>query len=506
MTRSKRFAHSLLSGYLLVGVNVLYTLITFPLGLHFLSNEEFGLWTAVMQVAGLNLILIDLGMSGSISRILIDHKDEKNSSNYGTVILTGVLVLCVQAALIAALGSLFSFWLPDWMKIPEKFWRIFRILMISQCLVLGAGYAGRIFGFILQAHQRYDICNYLSAGGLALNFLTLWISFKLGFGLYSLLIASIANAVFNILFSALAVQSFRLWPQKGYWGRPKRSVFRELFFYGSDLFLISIAQQLISFSSVPIISRTMGLEAVTIWSGAIKVFMLAQQMVYRIGDFSMGALAEMLVRGERERLKTRFRDIVILTGTAATGAVALALCNQSFLTIWTSGKISWNPANDLLMAISFFVYATTRLSIVLAGMTKQIGAMKYIYFLEGAAFAGLSLFWGRTWGFQGIIWSGIVTNVLFTGIYGARRVTNYFDLRYSELLGDWLDRPIILFLTAGITAFAFWIATESLTASWRLAINASSFGIIMLFLFWKIGLPRHLRKEVTDRLRRKINQ
>src|SRR5690349_1337147 len=97
MSRSKRFAHSLLSGYLLVGVNAIYSLITFPLGLHFLSNAEFGLWNAVVQVASLNLILIDLGMSGSISRILIDHKDEKNSSNYGTVILTGVLVLSVQA-------------------------------------------------------------------------------------------------------------------------------------------------------------------------------------------------------------------------------------------------------------------------------------------------------------------------------------------------------------------------------------------------------------------------
>lgn len=496
----------MLSGYLLVGVNVIYTLITLPLGLHFLSKEELGLWTAVIQVAGFNLILIDLGMSGAISRILIDHKDEKNSSNYGTIILTGILVLCVQAVLITALGSLLSFWLSDWMKIPEKFWKNFRILMISQCVVLGAGYAGRIFGFVLQAHQRYDICNYLSAGGFALNLLTLWISFELGFGLYSLLIASIANVIFNIIFSAVAVQWLRLLPQKGCWGRPKRAVFRELFFYGSDIFLLSIAQQLISFSTVPIVSRTMGLEAVTIWTWAIKVFMLAQQLVYRIADFSMGALAEMLVRGERERLKARFRDIVILTGTAAAGAVALALCNQSFLQIWTGGKISWNPANDLLMAISFFVYAITRLSIVLAGLTKQIGAMKYIYFIEGAAFVGLSLLWGKKWGFPGIIWSGIVTNLLFSGIYGAHRVTEYFNIRYSELIAHWLNRPIILFLAAGILACAFWIATASLSTPWRLAINASSFGIIMLFLFWRIGLPPHLRKEITDRLRSKMNR
>jgi len=500
MSRSKRFAHSMMSGYLLVGVNAVYTLITFKLGLHFLSAEEFGLWNTIMTMAALNLILIDLGMSGSISRILIDHKDERDSSNYGTVILTGVLVLCVQAAVIAAVGSVLSFWLPAWMTIPGKFWPIFRILMISQCAVLGAGYAGRIFGFILQAHQRYDICNYISAGGFLLNFLTLWISFKLGYGLYSLLIASVANAVFIVVFSGLAVWAFGLLPQKGYWGRPRRSVFRQLFFYGSDLFLISLGQQLISYSAVPIISRTMGLEAVTVWSGATKVFLLAQQLVYRIGDFSMGALAEMLVRGERERLKARFRDVVLVTGAAAAGATALALCNQSFLVLWLDGKVSWNPRNDLLMAISFFVYATTRLSIVLAGLTKQIGAMKYVYFLEGAAFAGLSLYSGRIWGFEGIIWSGIITNLLFSGLYGARRVTQYFGIGYRELLSQWLTRPFVLFCIAGIAAFAFWMATKSLTAPWRLTVNSTLFGITLLFLFWGIGLPKHLRQEVAHRL------
>ena len=105
MSRLKNFAHSLLSGYLLQGANVLYTLASVSLALHYLSKQEFGLWTLVTTIANFNMIFVDLGMSGSLSRILIDHKDDRNSTNYGTIIQTGVLVLLVQGCLMAVVGS-----------------------------------------------------------------------------------------------------------------------------------------------------------------------------------------------------------------------------------------------------------------------------------------------------------------------------------------------------------------------------------------------------------------
>jgi O-antigen/teichoic acid export membrane protein len=496
MSRSKKFARSLLSGYLLVGVNIIYTLVTFPLGLHFLSTKQFGLWNAIIQMAGLNLIIVEMGMSGAISRILIDHKDEENSSNYGTIIVTGFFVLCVQAVLIVISGSVLSFWLPNWMKIPAEFFRIFRILLICQCIVLGVGYVGRIFGFILQAHQRYDICNYVSGGGLGLNLLILIASFKLGFGLYSLLLASVGSAIFNISFSGWAVHRFQLLPKKGYWGGPDRVAFKRLFFYGSEIFLLSIGQQLIFFSAVPIISRTQGLIAVTTWTGAIKIFNLAQQLVYRIADFSFGALAEMMVRGEQNRLQSRFRDIVGLTGCAAAMALVLALCNQSFLEVWTKGKVSWSPSNDLLMAISFFVYAMTRVPLGFVCMTKQIGWMKFVYVIEGITFVCAGLFCSRQWGFPGIISCGIITNLLFSGIYGAYRVGNFFSFGFRKFLREWIKRSLVLFLLSALIGSVFWALTEKLNPFWQLPINALGFGVIMVFLGWRIGLSGNLRAEL----------
>ena len=75
MSRFRNFAQSLASGYVLLGVNVLYTLVSVPLALRYLSKPEFGLWGVTTMVAGY-LALVDMGMSASVARLLIDQKDE----------------------------------------------------------------------------------------------------------------------------------------------------------------------------------------------------------------------------------------------------------------------------------------------------------------------------------------------------------------------------------------------------------------------------------------------
>ena len=101
MSRFKRFAHALLSGYVLLGANMVYTLASVPLALHYLSKAQFGLWALVTQVAGY-VALVDFGLSASASRVLIDHKDQRASGNYGSMVQTGALVGLTQAGRFSA--------------------------------------------------------------------------------------------------------------------------------------------------------------------------------------------------------------------------------------------------------------------------------------------------------------------------------------------------------------------------------------------------------------------
>src|SRR5258706_11228517 len=103
MSRFRRVIHSVASGYLSLGATAVYSLAILPLGLHFLSEARMGLWTLMASISGY-LSLIDLGMSGSLARLIIDHKDDKAGQTYGSLMQTGWMVLFVQGIIIGFAG------------------------------------------------------------------------------------------------------------------------------------------------------------------------------------------------------------------------------------------------------------------------------------------------------------------------------------------------------------------------------------------------------------------
>ena len=103
MSRFRRVIHSVASGYFMLVAAAVYSFALFPLGLHFLYKERLGLWFLMATIAGY-LSQIDLGMSSSLARLLIDHKDDREGTAYGSLIQTGWLVLVVQGCIIGLLG------------------------------------------------------------------------------------------------------------------------------------------------------------------------------------------------------------------------------------------------------------------------------------------------------------------------------------------------------------------------------------------------------------------
>lgn len=502
MSRVKRFTSSLASGYLLLGTNVAFTLASVPLALHYLSAEQFGLWALVMQVSGY-LQLVDLGMSNSIARILIDHKDVPATGMYGAIIKTGTLVLAVQGAIIGLGGAVISIWLPDLFGVPAVFRRDFQILMALQCAMTGLLLAGRIAGHVLQAHQRYDAWNYCQILGMVAGYFLIWIGFALGWGLYSLLVGITASYFLIGLSSCLMVSAAGMLPPSGAWGKVNWKIFHELFSYGKEVFFLTLGWQLVNASQVMVVTRTLGLEAAAVWSIASKPFNLAQMAVNRLLDFSTAAFAEMIVRGEKERLLVRFRDLVTLSvSLAAWTGCALALCNPGFLTVWTKGRIAWNPWNDWLMALLVVVCSTTRCFHGLISISKEIRALKYVYPLEGAAFIGLSFLGAARWGISGIIVSAVLTNALFSGVYGLRRVETYFDLHQAGRVLRWLRNPGLCLLALGIVFGGLAWLGRGWSLYLRLGLNGVVALVLGAVLFWKFGLNRELRGEIWALVRK----
>ena len=398
------------SGYAAITFNAFYTLASVPLALHYLTDEEFGLWALVTQVVSY-LLLIEIGITGAVSRFLLDHKDHKEAGQYGSVIKTGCLVLAAQGLVIAVGGLLISFGLKSlFPNVSHELLPIFQFLVAAQCVLVGVFFCSRVLMGILQAHQRFDVLNYTLIVQLVIGFAVQWFGFHAGWKLHALLAANFASFLCGVAVNYWSVKYLKLFPPAQHWGHLSLKAFREMFAFGSELFMLAMGLQLLNGSQVVIISRTLGLPAAAIWTIATKTYALAFQFVQRIFDFSVGALGEMMVRGERATLRRRYRDILMLTAAMAVFVNAsVAVGNASFLNVWVhrwaemNGASSWPWWNDALMGVLMLLNCITRCQIGLLGYAKEIGGMRWIYFLEGACFVVASLMVARPFGTAGII-------------------------------------------------------------------------------------------------------
>ena len=498
MSRSKRFVTGLLSSYAAIGVNILYTLASVPLALHYLDKEEFGLWALITQLSGY-LMLLEFGMGGSVARSLSDHKDHMEDGIYGSILRTGARVFAIQGFLVAVLGIALAWFAPPLLGLPSRLQQPFSVLMAAQAILSGIRLSLSSLGSPLWCHQRLDLSNLSSSLNLVGTFAVLWIGFHLGWHVYSLTVSTVAGTFIGSFSIYLFCKRLSLYPPREHRGRYDPRVFRELFHFGGGLFLMNLGAQLASASQVIVVSRLLGMEAAATWSVATKIFSMAQQFVARVLDSSAGGLAEMVVRKESGQLQKRFQDLVAISAAMAVAASAtIALMNGPFIEIWTSGKVTWNPWNNLLLAFVLFSTAVARCHISLVGINKQIRGMKFVYLLEGLAFVSLAAILVPWLGLTGLLIAALFCNIGITGAYGIQRTADYFNI--SRLgVAAWIVRPAaIILLTAGLFSITCLPALIGLNAQLRLLIGAMTFCILVIPVLWRFGTKTILRIEIKS--------
>ena len=497
MSRSKRFVTNLLSSYATIAINILYTVVSIPLALHYLDKEEFGLWALVTQMAGY-LMLLEFGMSGSVARSLSDHKDEIETGVYGSILKTGARVFMIQGAAIVALGLALAWFAPSMMHLPEHLHRPFILLMSAQALMNGVKLAVGSLASPLWCHQRLDLSNLAGSVSMIVTFAVLWLGFHLGWHIYSLTIATAAGFFVSITMIWISCRRLGLYPPKPYRGRFDPALFKQLFHFGSDLFLLNLGTQLVSASQVIVVSRILGIESAAVWAIATKIFSMAQQFVSKILESSAGVLAEIMVRRETDTLKKRFKDVVTISAVMAVAASAgIALMNGPFIEIWTAGKVTWSPWNNFILAAVLFSTAVTRCHTGLVGISKDIRGMKYVNFVEGVVFVALSIASVKSLGFTGLLLSALVCNSGITGAYGVARTASYFQMRKHHVPG-WIVRPaLILLITLALFPLTLLPAITAQGAPFRFGVGAGLFLVCILPAMWFFGLDSRLKGELA---------
>jgi O-antigen/teichoic acid export membrane protein len=499
MSRFRHAIHGVFSSYILLAATAIYSLASIPVALHYLDTDRFGLWVLMGTLAGY-LNLIDAGMTGAAGRLLIDHKDDRNGGNYGSLIKTGWLVSSLQGAVILVIGLSLAGTFARLLARPELQPEFIR-LVNWQCGVVALMFCTRVFGLILGANQRMAWVNYSGAFGLATNFVMQWIFFHLGFGVVSLAFGALASIIVVVACNALGCTVLKLFPEAGSRGAVSWRHFRELFDFGKDVFLLTVGTQLINASQAIVIARVLGMKEAGIWGVGVRVFTLLNQVIWRISDMSGAAFAEMLARGEIARLRDRYRSLAMLTfSLAGWAAVSFALCNSLFIAAWTQGKIHWPVANDWLLAVWMILSAVVHCHNGFVFLTKQIGFMRYIYFLEGIVFVALSFLVAAWGGLPAIIGCSIICTTFFTCAYGIWRVSRFFEISFGEVALAWL-RPMFMVLLYFLPAagLAWWLLAPA-SGKTRLGINVLLAASLGAYLFLRWGIPGAFQAEMLRRV------
>ncbi len=502
MSRLRFFLHSIASSYVSLASNLVYSVASVPLALHFVTKQEFGLWALMFQIASY-LIVIDFGMSPAVARLLIEEKDQPASGAYGSLIQTAVLVNLVQGLLILATGLLLAPFFANLLRIPIEVRPQFNLLVRWQCAITGATFATRLFRNVLYAHQRNDIINHMQAVMFLVQLGVLYVALRAQSGVFSILWMNAFALMFSVSVNCWSCLKLRLLPPRHAWGRPVWSRFKELFMYSKDVFVIHLGSLLIMATQSVIISRTMGLVAVAVWVVGTKAFAFISQLIYQFYDFSEPAFSEMIVRGEHERLRTRFSGILVISEViGVVAAVIYASCNSTFVTVWTAGKISWSGWNDVLLDCWLIVTIVVHADNCFTILTKRIGFMRYVYLLEGLVFVIVASLVSRQGGFPAIIGTSILCSACFSGPYGIKRINAYFGFHFPELELRWLATTVRVAGIMILTALVVWYLGQGLRPVPRLVVNAVSLGPLGLILFLRYGMTREMRVEVLGHVPR----
>lgn len=499
MSRLRLYIRAISTGYALLALNTGYQLALVPIGLRYLGIELFGLWALCIQV-GIVLQLADVGMLGALGRILMNHKDDKTSTTYSDTFYTLWMLLVAIGTFMAFALTLSSDWLCHVLAIQTSATIHPALYLAAYGALYSVDFMLKPIGTLLFIQQRSDIANVALSIGLIIGFATSWILLAFGWGIWALFTGNATMYLASHLLIYLQCVRLRFIPPWHGWASLRAQHLRNVFRYGKDRFAVSTGHILLQATPSFLITRLLGLESMALWTVGVKMYQLCLQLIMRFSDFSYPALAEMFVRKEIDRLRIRFRQLLLVCGSLAILTASLIMsCNHHFVALWTGGRIPWPPGWDLLMGLLLICHTLPRLFYVPASISTELKGIRFAYLLEVGFVLILLLAWPASdMSIGSIITALCIGSVLFTLPAFLGKTADVLSLSRGELIA-----PIMrLFVRALIPATLFCVIMMriSLPVSWlHLVLLAGATGFLVATLLVLIPDVRSCAASLMSR-------
>lgn len=418
-SRSTNYFKQVKNSFIYKGLSVACALLSIPLMIRYLGQEEFGVWSTLLSILTW-VTFFDLGLGNglrnklaeSLAKHKINQGKEFISSAYSLIGMISFffIILISVAAILVPWNKVFNTTAVSELQLSYAVW----ITGIFVCINFVVG----LISSILHAVQKSSVA---VIGQLIFNFLSLaFICSLIQLGHSSLILLALLYGV--ALISSNIIISF--WFYRNNPDLMPRLTLRflhakPLLGHGAQFFILQIAVLVIFTTDKIIISQIFGPEYVTSYDVIFKLFSIVTLAYGLISTPVWSSYTEAFHQEDYDWVRGALRKQLVIFFLVVFAVFGLIFSAQKIIALWIGGGI-FTPIS-LIVSIGLFVLISTWNNIY-ANFLNGIGRVKlqmYTAIIAMTFNVPLAILFAKylDWGVSGVVLATCVSLMLF-GVVG----------------------------------------------------------------------------------------
>lgn len=366
--RQIQLKKNIFSGSLAAAGSIVISVIAYPMYLHFLGAELYGLW-AILTVIIYFSSIGNFGIDEALIKYVAEEYERKNINNVVKYISTGLNLLIISGIVIYVIFILLEQLLRSTLNLNVEytaiFHNIFPYIIILSIFILIVNFINSI----LKGLGRFDRASYILLSGRISALVVSILFFINGYKIWSLYWGQFFSFTFVLILS-----SFFIYREIGFYYNPLKNTkifLINLFKFGSAMTVSKVISMLLEPFIKIVIARYIGLAEVTYFEIANKIVLQIRSL------FERGISA---IMPEVSRLAAGMND-----AKSKISAVMKKVNRTNFLVgflVFVLLLIACRPLLKLWLAEEYNVVIVGALRIIILGyFINLLSVPSYYYFM-----------------------------------------------------------------------------------------------------------------------------
>ena len=448
--------------------------------------------------------LLDLGLRPSVVKFVAEHRArgeqlelrEYVSSVFVLYLGAGVVAIVAAIGLSTVAGNLLDLE-------PEL-----RSAATAVCLVGGVGVAAALMnglaGGVLEGFQRYDWNNSIAMVAQTVIFVGTLVLLGFGRGLLDIVVLQVSAATLGMAARMILVR-WRLAVRIS--ARSFRTdALRKGVSYATWAFVLAIATQIVFQADSLIISLTLSVALVTVYSVAWRMVEAVNRVVAQTVSVCLPLFSDLEARSQMVRQREVFvESLRVAMAIAVPCHVTFLLIGDRIIDVWIGPGYAASYSVLVVLSLTFLIHVPAHVSAILLLGTGRHRSLALISVAAALLNVVLSVALGR--------WIGVVGVALATGISFAISLSVIVPLQAIRQIELGVRKYVTTLagpLLVGAAIFSIGVALEPWPAGpaslWELAITTAAIFVTFFIALVALGMSPADRSRYVRGMRRALNR